>query len=368
MSEIGIRPPVRRMRRCTWLAGPPACARRLSCGTAGFAASGFEIGDVLERLRGLDVDPIRRREQPGVSAGQFHRIAGRAARDQLSAAAGLPRSRGRRDLRFDAGDVVHRRRTGLRVHQQVQARQRGIGDLHLRLDMRRAEARANDAFDALAHLGVVAVARHVHQAGIETFVAVAAHEQPDAAAFVQIDDAAHDGDELGRRRLEQLVAREGLDDVDHRLGVVALRRQAEMFDHRVELAPQQRNVRRRRVIGARGPQAEEAMFTGDIAGGIEGLDADVIDVAGAMHRRGGVRLGEHQQVGRARLAPQVSGQHDGRRGFAPAAGAQDAEPAVGVAHQRVARAAAFQPVVAIAQEDEVPVVHPGEQRARLGHV
>jgi len=131
------------------------------------------------------------------------------------------------------------------MHQQVQARQRGIGDLHLGLDMRRAEARANDAFDALAHLGVVAIARHVHEARIETLVAVAAHEQADAAALVQVDDAAHDGDEFGRWCLEQLVARESLDDVDHCLGVMALRRQTEVFDHRIELAPQQRNVRRR---------------------------------------------------------------------------------------------------------------------------
>jgi len=110
------------------------------------------------------------------------------------------------------------------------------------------------------------------------------------------------------------------------------------------------------------------MFTGDIAGGIEGLDADVIDVTGAMHGGGGVRLGEHQQVGRARLAPQMSGQHDGRRGLHSATDAQDAEAAVDVAHQRVARAAAFQPVVAVSQEDEMSVMHPGEQRAGLRHM
>ncbi len=348
--------------------GAPGMRAQIELRNGGVRRQGFEVGDVLEGLRGLDVHTIRRRKQPGVSTGQFHRIAGRAARDQFMQQPVLPGLRGGRDLGFDACDVVHRRRTGLCVHQQMKSRQRGIGDLHLGLDVSRAESRANDAFDALAHFGVVAVARHVHQAGIETFVAVAAHEQPDAAAFVQIDDATHDGDELGSRSLEQLVAREGFDDIDHRLGVMALRWQPEMFDHRIELAPQERNVRRRRVVGARRPQAEEAMFTGDIAGGIEGLDADVIDVTGTMNGRGGVRLGEHQQVGCTRLAPQVSGQHDGRRGFAPAAGAQDAEAAVDVAHQCVARAAAFQTVVAIAQENEMPVMHPGEQRPRLRHV
>ena len=170
-------------------------------------------------------------------------------------------------------------------------------------------------------------------------------------------------------RLEQLVARKGLDDVDHGLGVVALRRQAEVRDHRVELAPQQRDFRGRLVIGARGPQAEEAMLAGDLAGGVEGLHADVVEITAAMHGRRRVRLGEHQQFGRARLAAQVPGEHDGRRRLACLGEtAQDAEAAVAVAHQRVARAAALQPVVAITEEHEMSVVHPREQRARFAGV
>ena len=47
---------------------------------------------------------------------------------------------------------------------------------------------------------------------------------------------------------------------------------------------------------------------------------------------------------------------------------QDAEAAGAVAHQRVARAAALQLVVAIAEEHEVAVVHPREQRAGFAGV
>ena len=46
------------------------------------------------------------------------------------------------------------------------------------------------------------------------------------------------------RRLEQLVARKGLDDVDDGLGVVALRGQPEVLDDALELAPQQRDFAR----------------------------------------------------------------------------------------------------------------------------
>ena len=55
------------------------------------------------------------------------------------------------------------------------------------------------------------------------------------------------------------------------------------------------------------------MLAGDLAARVEGLDADVVEVAAAMHGGRRVRLGEHQQLGRARLAAQVPGEHDGRR-------------------------------------------------------
>ena len=53
------------------------------------------------------------------------------------------------------------------------------------------------------------------------------------------------------------------------------------------------------------------MFAVDGAGGIEGLDADVVQVAGAVHGRRRIGLGEHQQVGFARLAAHLTGEHDG---------------------------------------------------------
>ena len=211
----------------------------------GLGRQRLEVGDVVERLRRFDLGAIARREHARVAAGELDGIARDAARDQCLLQAVFPRGRGGRDFFFHRGDVVHRARALRRAHQQVQAREVRIRDLHLRFHVRAAEALAHDAFDALAHLGVVAIARHVDQAGIEAPVGVAAREQAHASAFVEIDDAAHAGDQLRGRHLEQFVAREVLDDVHHGLGVVALRRQVEVLDHRVELAPQQRNFRGR---------------------------------------------------------------------------------------------------------------------------
>ena len=272
-----------------------AVARRLICGVRGIRSQRLEVGDVVQCLRGVHVRAIGRREQLARSV-PARSTASRSTPREISACC-------RRSSQVAAAAAMacsmapmssHGRRALRRAHQQVQSCQHGIRDLHLAFHVRAVETFAHDAFDALAHLGVVAVARHEHQAGVEALVAVTPHEQTHAAALVEVDDAADDRDELGGRCLEQFVARKGLDHVDHGLGVVALRGQAEVRDDRIELAPEQRDLGRRLVIGARSPQSEKAMLAGDVALRVEGLDAHVVEIAAAMHRRGCVRLGEHQ--------------------------------------------------------------------------
>ena len=328
----------------------------------------FEVDDVVERLRGLDVGAIRSGEHARVARRQFHGVTTHAAGDQRLLQPVFPGGRRGSDGIFDGSDIFHGRRALRRAHQQVQPGEHGIRDLHLAFHVGAREAIAHDSLDTFAHFGVVAVARHEHEAGVETLIAVTPDEQAHSATFVQIDDAAHDGDEFGGRSLKKLVARKRLDDIDHGLRVVALRGQAEVRDHRIELAAEQGNFRGRLVVGARSPQAEESVFTRDLAFGVEGLDAHVVQVAAAMHGGGRVGLGQHQQFRRARLSPQMTREHDGRRWPASGLRAQDAEPAAAVADQRVARAATLESVVAVSQEHEMPVVHPGQQRARLAGV
>ena len=99
----------------------------------------------------------------------------------------------------------------------------GSGDLYLAFDARALEAIEHDLLDALAHFGVVAIARDVDQARIETVIGVAADEQAHGAALVQVDYAAGDADQVIDAGLEELVARIGLQDVQYGLAVVALR-------------------------------------------------------------------------------------------------------------------------------------------------
>ena len=67
---------------------------------------------------------------------------------------------------------AHRRRCahrslGERARDDVDAGEVRFGDLHLRFHADRRERLADDALDALAHLGVVLLARHENQARIE---------------------------------------------------------------------------------------------------------------------------------------------------------------------------------------------------------
>jgi hypothetical protein len=90
-------------------------------------------------------------------------------------------------------------------------------------------------------LRVIAVARQVHEAGVEPVKDVAAHEQPDLGPLVQVDDAAHDAHQVRDRRLEQFVARVSLEYVGNRLAVVARRLQPELLDDALHLEAQHRN-------------------------------------------------------------------------------------------------------------------------------
>ena len=58
--------------------------------------------------------------------------------------------------------------------------------------------------------------------------------------------------------LEQLVAREGVEDVEQRLAVVAGRRIAGRRQHRVDLVAQERDLAGRAHVGLRREQADEA--------------------------------------------------------------------------------------------------------------
>ena len=87
---------------------------------------------------------------------------------------------------------------------------------------RSRECLFQDGGEGLAQARVVAVARHVDEAGDEPFEGVTAHEQRDPLALLQVQDARRGLEQLVGCDLEQFVPRKGLEDVQEGLAVVAL--------------------------------------------------------------------------------------------------------------------------------------------------
>ena len=223
----------------------------------------------------------------------------------------------------------------------MDARQCRIRQLYLRFDRRRVQLLLDHRLDALADLRVVAVARHEDESGIETTERVPTQEHAHALALVQVDDAAHGANQLGHARLEQLVARIRLQHVRDRLAVVARGIETEVSDDAVDLVPEQRNLARAAVVDSGRKQPEEALLAGDPAGAVERLQADVVEVRRAVHRRHRVRLGDRQQLRLPRTLAHLAGQHRrlGRRCRVARAGCPGQCPATARADLRSGRAA-----------------------------
>ncbi len=200
-------------------------------------------------------------------------------------------------------------------------------------------------------------------------IGVAADQHAYVAALVEIDDAAGDTDEVVDGCLEKFVPGIRLEHVHDGLAVMTLRIEAEVLDDALDFAPQYGNVPRASVVGRGGPQAEETMLAGDSPLGVEGLDADVIEVLGAMNAGGGIGLRKDEQLGLARFYAHVAAQHGRAGAFASAfAIAEDAQSGSGVRDELILLSATLQRVVAVAEKHEVPRFHPVQQVARFGDV
>ena len=155
---------------------------------------------------------------------------------------------------------------------------------------------------------------------------VAAHEQPEPLPLAEVQDAHRRGEQLVFADLEQLVARVVVEDVDERLARVAALREARPRDDVRDLPAQHRNVGRLGAVSPRRVQAEKSMLAADLAGGIEALDADVVEIPGAMDGRARVRLRHDQEVGHARVGADLRRQRgEARRDVRRRIDVQDAE-------------------------------------------
>ena len=221
--------------------------------------------------------------------------------DQLIAQFVVPVAHDACDLRLESGLVDFDGDAGFRAHDQMQLRQWRFADLDGGVDAFAVQRVLQQVFDVLTIFGVEAIAWNVDQRREETTVAIAAQEQSAARAFLQTQYTHAGTQQFVGAGLEQFIARQRLDDVLERLAAMAVGAQTRARHHlRVALA-HQRNVPRPPAVGAGGEQSEEAFLRDRLALGIEAQHADVIHVAGAMHARARIGLGQDQRLRRAGL-------------------------------------------------------------------
>ena len=265
------------------------------------------------------------------------------------------------DLRLERFHVERRQLSG-NAQRVVDAHEHPLGQPQPPVDGLGAERVAQDLADPDPVGRVEAIAREEHEAGHEALVAVRAHEQPHALTLAELEDPACDPVELVDLHLDQLVARERVDDLDQRLVVVAAGREPGALAHGLRLAPQHRDVGRHLAVGGGRVEAEEAVLADDVAVVVEALDADVVEVARAVDRGARVGLGQDQDVRLAGERAHGRGQlRVGGRDVAAALAPQQPEPGALDAAQRLR----VERVLAVAEEREVVVGQPREKGARL---
>jgi hypothetical protein len=88
--------------------------------------------------------------------------------DQRFAYPVVPGSYGFCNALFERLDIDARPAFLAETHDDVNARERGLGNLYLRFDLRGMQLLANHLLHLLANLRVVTITRHIDQSGIET--------------------------------------------------------------------------------------------------------------------------------------------------------------------------------------------------------
>jgi hypothetical protein len=311
---------------------------------------------------------VGQRERAAKTFEQFQAARLSLGLDQRIAQLIVPASRGRGQARFDGLAIPGRNLPGHGAHREVDARQRGIAQLHVVLGARAGKRIEQNRLQLHAQVGRVGVARHVDQARDEAVEGVGPGQQAQALAFAQRQDAHRVVVERVVGQLVELVARVGLHQMVQRLLQVAAGGEAGARGQAAHLAAQQRGLGHPRAVGAGGEQADEAVLADHRALGVIALDADVVGVARTVHGGAGVGLG-HQQQRQRRTCHFACfrGQHGeaGREliglGLAQHAQARAPDQAQAVG----AIGPGDQIVAAVAQQREVIIGQPAQKGHRL---
>src|SRR6185312_4520651 len=115
-------------------------------------------------------------------------------------------------------------------------------------------------------------------------------EERHAVALLKAQNAGGEIEEIAIGGLEQLVARQGFENMRERLAVMARRFEAAAGQHGRDLAAQQRNGACRAAIGLRGEEAEEEPHADGLAMLAQDLDADRVHMDGTVDDGAAARL------------------------------------------------------------------------------
>ncbi len=292
--------------------------------------------DVGHRRASGEILAIGPRQRPGEPAEEL--VAARLSQrvDQRVLEVIVPAPRGKREPGFQVVGVEGGNGARRRAHGDHHASQDRFRNMDVELGARAVEGVAQDRLPLLAQFGRVVLARGVNEANEKTLEGIAPHEQTEALPLAEMQNAHRRAQQLVLARLEQLVARIARENVEQRLAGVAAGGDARPGDDVGRLPAQERNVRRIRAVRGRRVQAEEAMLAADVAGGVEALDADVVEIARAVHGRAGVGLRDDQEVGNARVRPDLRRQcREAGRDLPRRVLTQEAEAGAGDDLQRV---------------------------------
>ena len=350
----------------------------------GHAGHAIEIDDDgMLRAQALDaLDVLQRalgREGVRVAGGKGRPVLGLQGLRPLALrgdGVGQPVLPGAHDLDNPALQLAHvdsRRRAVIAADNELHANQRAFREVGIERGHPALVGLGKEHPDALAHARIVPVARGIDQHRHETVEAVDAREDAHARPRLEIEDALAPGLQLLGADLKQLVAREGVENVEQRLAGVAGGRVAGGREHGLDLVTQQGDLAGRADVGLRGEQPHEADLSLGPAVTVVGLDADVVHVRAPMHAAHDIGFGDDEGRRREEEAPHL-GRH--RHQLAAAAQhlhlriAQDAEAAALHGHE-VARVGIVRVGIAReledarAEEREVGLLEPLQKCRRL---
>ncbi len=279
----------------------------------------------------------------------------------------LPGTASLDDFLLQAHGIDHGLVLRVQAQDELHAGQHGLGEEGPELAVGRLQAIHEDLLDLHPALGGVDVTRDVGQGVGEAAVGVAAQEQADLVALLNLHDGHGGGKQVVHRGLEQVVAGQHFQHLAQFLAQVGAGVEAGATLDLGDLVADVGNAGDAVGVHAGGVQAHEAAFLDHPAPGVQFADGDEVRVGGAVHaaRLGG--LGEGQQHRAAQVVDGFLLDMQVGLGQAGAAQARNAQQGLLVIHQVAAGLTLVDHgELLVAEEGEVVVHQPVHEDLHLG--